>query len=367
MINAVVGKPGAGKSYEAVDLCRRAIEEQGRVVVTNLPLKLDHEFWQDAQEAGLLQWHKAEDHDTGRVHFAQYQDWVRAQAPENMRDGEKEGQKLGPLIVIDEIGTCFAAMEKDTLNDVRVLLSKHRHSLADYYFVVQSHTHMELEVKPLVESWVELSSMKKSGLPGYRWLVFSTWYGQREPLSQGVRRYDKRRFALYDSHALGAGSNYHSDETTTLYDRVPVYLKLPFLMLYVVLLASFYLVPAAYQQISGVVMGEHAKATSSQETPDEGEQSDTQPEAAQDDTTTGQADLLRPEAVNATSVLDYGIPPGIFNRLGAYRGASGTIMIFENGSMDMEELLSMGVRIARLSACDVVFLGDNWRYTLRCR
>ena len=223
MISVIVGKPGAGKSYESVRIALLAAH-QGRVVVTNLPLLLEHEDWQAVDEAGLLVHHPAEDPETRRVYFSALRDWTDAQSKENMRTGKNDVQ-LGPLILIDEVGTCFAAMTKEQLEEVRVLLSKHRHSLADYYLIVQSHTHLPMEVKPLVESWVELSSMKAGGLPGYHYQVYTTWYGNREALSQGMRRYDKRRFDLYDTHALGHGANYNSDESTTLYDRWPVYLK----------------------------------------------------------------------------------------------------------------------------------------------
>ncbi|MER0370175.1 zonular occludens toxin domain-containing protein, partial [Vibrio vulnificus] len=42
MINLIVGRPGGGKSYEAVVFHIIPAIQNGRKVVTNLPLNIDH-------------------------------------------------------------------------------------------------------------------------------------------------------------------------------------------------------------------------------------------------------------------------------------------------------------------------------------
>ena len=69
-IHALTGKPGAGKSYHGVQRVYDALE-QGRAVVTNLPLNEDYpEFKQALEEGHLIIKAKPNDYDappSGRV------------------------------------------------------------------------------------------------------------------------------------------------------------------------------------------------------------------------------------------------------------------------------------------------------------
>ena len=207
MITAVLGRPGAGKSYEAVRLVDEALDA-GRQVSTNLPLVGEH--WEVALEAGRLHLHDdVLDEDGWLSQPVHWEDLLS----EKYLTPQDEGPPLGQLVVLDEAARIWSTRRRakgpagQALQDaIDIVIATHRHSRVDFVLLGQTHHQLPETVKPQVEEWVELTGLRRHGVQGYRWRAYSTWWGPaREPLRSGFRRYDPERFSRYSSHALGSG------------------------------------------------------------------------------------------------------------------------------------------------------------------
>ena len=220
MITCILGKPGAGKSYEAVRLACKAIEG-GRHVLTNLPLH--GEWWADARERGMLHEHDDVRLADGWLSSGEHWDELLT---DKYKSGEGAGQK-GALIIIDEVVRVFSPTRlrgphedvgKQRLYAAKLqsscenTISTHRHARLDIVFLGQTYRQLPEWLRPQVEEWIELHSHKSSGMPGYSWRKYDSWYGMRTPLDQGVRRYDKEVFERYKSHALAEGVDEGDDQ-----------------------------------------------------------------------------------------------------------------------------------------------------------
>ena len=211
MITVLLGQPGAGKSYEAVRMACKAVEG-GRHVMTNLPLVGD--YW-DAYEGYV---HRYDDIENREGWLAKAEDWTELLEPKWLV-GEG-GEQKGALVIIDEVVRVFSPERmRGTSSDlgeqrkhvvlmqtsVENMISTHRHARLDVVFLGQVFRQLPEWLRGQVGEWIELRSHKLHGLPGYSWFQYDTWYGAREPLSSGARKYHKEIFGRYRSHALGGG------------------------------------------------------------------------------------------------------------------------------------------------------------------
>ena len=220
-IHAITGLPGAGKSYSAAQRIHEAVQA-GRVVITNLPLKLEHEDWQKALDLELLYplksaknvLHDTEDHE----HLGWWESWKHF--IDNMPDytREIEGNQVGPLFLVDEAAGTFHAMiaaakdrkserNKD-FSEIQDFFRTHRHHLCDITLLYQAHSQCDGATKALVERWHRFINTKElTGLPTWKMVTtpkgFSVSSGAN--LGEATGRYKKEIFALYNSHGEGAG------------------------------------------------------------------------------------------------------------------------------------------------------------------
>ena len=223
MITAILGRAGAGKSYESVRWVLRELE-RGRVVITTLPLRLDAERWKDylADERLVV---RAVRDDAGVCYGARAEHWTEWCDSRHQR---QVGDELtGPLVILDEAVYVFGGWDKNTEADrIREVIATHRHHLLDLVWVAQVHGQIPVDLKKQVEQWIELTSGKSVGVAGaYAWKVFTTWYGMREPVDSGFRRYDKKVYELYDSHALGGGAGASHGEKGAVFAKRPWWLQ----------------------------------------------------------------------------------------------------------------------------------------------
>ena len=133
----IQGKPGSGKSYEAVEIVQRAIKD-GRPVVTNLPLKQGK--WDEVGD--LLR-------QLGERAFTQLGDWaaaweigtrevVRERKGGWLRKAGEDNTTVGAVVVVDEAGVVFDSLQRGADKEIRKLLAVHRHSLMDVYLLIQT-------------------------------------------------------------------------------------------------------------------------------------------------------------------------------------------------------------------------------------
>lgn len=298
MIVGLLGKPGSGKSYEATRLALEAVRS-GRRVITNLPLKVagwnaaewalitvvpmwttaehenpEWEVWSRKYrlgglvgavrekkvrevEADLVAGQKEpERRITSELRWwSRGSDWTEAIQGEGNKE-EIDGKAVGPLLLVDEVGQAFDKASAADRIVIKAVLAEHRHSLADVYLIAQSHDRLPLPLKHICEEWIELAGLRGLGFRnGYNWNVYQKWYGARDSLRGGMRRYDKAVFERYESHALGTGSGTDGNEVSTEYRQRAWWLRMPVLMMVLGLGVVLYLVAANWALLQGLGSG----------------------------------------------------------------------------------------------------------------
>ena len=240
-IYAFTGKPRAGKSYRGVVKVLEAAE-QGREVVTDLPLTV----------GGWTQFENVRKVQAG--HFRGMDAWECIRDPELViMKGE---QPIGPLVVIDEAGQLFASLGTTEMTRVMEVLSEHGHSYADVIFLVQHHSRLPIEVKNLVDEWVECVSYRKAGFRRCHWTSYSRWYGVRAAIDSGWMKFEKRIFDLYDSHALGAGAGGTKGEVIGVTSVARFWMRWPVLMVAGAAAALVWVLATGWERVATMVSGE---------------------------------------------------------------------------------------------------------------
>ena len=220
-IHAIVGLPGAGKSYSAAQRCLDAVQS-GRVVITNLPLRLEHPAWQKAKEDDLLVslisaknvLHDTEDSE----HLGWWGSWSRF--IDNMSDYTRtiEGNNVGPLILVDEAAGTFFDMiaatkdrknpRKEDFSELQDFFRTHRHHLCDIILLYQSHSQTDGATKALIERWHRFINTKElTGFPTWKMVTTAKGFsaGSGANLAEATGKYRQEIFDLYNSHGEGAG------------------------------------------------------------------------------------------------------------------------------------------------------------------
>lgn len=270
MIIAKMGLPGAGKSYTAVLDVVEALK-QGRWVITNMPLKRDQ--FEDCERLVVLDFEElgsvtveeigalGVSVPAGEMPF-QSGVWFEQFVQDNFLARREDDKTVGPLFVIDEAGVVFQQIRWKEANGASILsfLRRHRHYRSDVFLLVQEHGQLPLEIKRLVQWWVELVDMRSFlGFGGWIARTFKSHYGSRVPLKVRTGRFRKEVFRLYGSHDLGAGvdGGEGSEEGVTGVTRG----WWRFGSIWVVLICIGVLawqVPNAWRQTAGRYMGEPA-------------------------------------------------------------------------------------------------------------
>lgn len=376
MIVAIQGKPGAGKSYESVEIVRRALE-QGRPVLTNLPLVAER--WAAyLPEAGNGLLRVIEGKDT----FSSALQWEPAWAVDPVdkdvfvdrgfwpwrRKEKVKTVKVGAVLVIDEAGNAFSAMSKSDAAEVQRMLAVHRHHLLDVYFLIQTHTVLPVEVKHLVDEWRELSTLKRVGVKGYVARTYHHWYGSaRSAVHQVTRRYKAEVFSTYDSHALGTGAGAEQDEETTGFRRLPIYFRPGFLMFYAGVVGAAIFIPLVWSGISGVTSLEGDEPAAFGSSIDSADSSDadgaTAPSAPAAAAPSAAGGPVEWTDVTGDPPANVALPPTSTPVLGVVGG----VVVWDDGTTrDRQELWTSGAVVVEVLGCTVVMEGLDWRSRWRC-
>lgn len=195
MIFGISGRPGGGKSYEAVKNHVIPILKEGRKVITNLPLNIEHikhTLGPEAAELVILvdgKFHNFGDKDrpfSKAKHFLQFEGWQN-----------DKGQ--GPAFFIDE---CHLAMpsgssEKELLE----FLSMHRHYVFDIYLISQDFRKIHRDILAMIE--INYRCIKKTALgrtDAYILKVCQGGYSNSEVVNTFEREYESWVFEFYKSH-----------------------------------------------------------------------------------------------------------------------------------------------------------------------
>ena len=196
MIHGISGKPGGGKSYEAV--VRHIIPvvtKDKRKVVTNLPLDIDRfcdvygDYCRDLIEVVDGQFHNygGERPFSKKDHFLQYEDWQN-----------EKGQKV--YFFIDE---CHLAMpSQGTEKELAEFFSMHRHYGFDIMLITQNFRKVNRDIKDMVVN--HYRAIKKSMMGQDDKYILKVHDGAVSSRASEVatheRTYEKKYFAFYQSH-----------------------------------------------------------------------------------------------------------------------------------------------------------------------
>lgn len=197
MINAITGRPRAGKSYESVIFHILPAACEGRLVVTNIPINKEAVAKFYSQEvADLIIVVKANFTDYGMVRpFAVPDDYTKY-------DWKNEkGQ--GPLFVVDE---AHLSIGRDAKKEILEYLSLHGHYGHDIIMVTQNPQKLHRDLKDMIE--VCHRCIKKSVFGDDTHYIKKTYHGvsgrNEDYVREEEREYKSQYFQFYQSHTQSA-------------------------------------------------------------------------------------------------------------------------------------------------------------------
>jgi zona occludens toxin len=211
-VTFLLGPPGAGKSYEAVVYQVLPALQQGRKVITNLPLNLEKFSLLDPAYSALIEVRKAtSDNLKPFSDVADYQDPWRH--PEH---------GYGPLYVIDE---CHIPMPRGgTGRDVEEWYSLHRHEGADLVLMTQSYGKVSKSICDLVQTVIVLRKNTALGSQkSYRREVRDGLTRANRIGKPAIRTYKKEYFSLYQSYTRGGKAEAGASDIRPIWKRWEFY------------------------------------------------------------------------------------------------------------------------------------------------
>ena len=184
MIYLLLGRPGSGKSYEAVVYHLLPALNSGRKVITNLPVIREVFEAINPDFSDLLHIR----HPKGR--------WLGSSV-EDYGDDWRDPDGKGPLYIIDE---CHKSLRRGkTSDEIEEWYAEHRHEGADVLLVTQFHSKLCRNICEHVDIVYRVTNNRALGhdksyirkvLNGIRGAV----------LSESIRTYDPNNYKLYRSH-----------------------------------------------------------------------------------------------------------------------------------------------------------------------
>lgn len=202
MINGIYGKPGGGKSYEAVVThIIPIVTKDKRKIVTNLPLNIDQfctvygEYCRELIDVVDGQFHNygGQRPFSKKDHYLQYSDW----------ENEK-GQKVA--FFIDE---CHLAMpQSGTEKELTEFFSMHRHYGFDIYLITQNFRKVNRDIKDMVQNGYRAIKQTFNGQDNKYILKVHDGCGNtnNSVIATHERHYEKKYFAFYQSHTKSKSS-----------------------------------------------------------------------------------------------------------------------------------------------------------------
>ena len=204
MINGLSGRPGSGKSYEAVIRHIMPALMKQRKVVTNIPLNVDwfcsvvgeHCRELIVQIEGGFHNYGGKRYFSDAEHFLRYQDW-------------RNEENQGVFFVVDECHLCMprasVADKVSTQQELKEYLSMHRHYGHDILLLSQNFRKVDRDVVDMIQNCY--FTVKKSFLGQDDKYICKVADGvSRNIVATHEREYEPKYFSAYQSHTKSAGS-----------------------------------------------------------------------------------------------------------------------------------------------------------------
>ncbi|GAB1110739.1 MAG: hypothetical protein SwBeaMacB_13860 [Shewanella algae] len=199
MINGLVGRPRAGKSYEAVMFHILPAAKEGRLVVTNIPVKLDavQRYYGDDVANSII---------VVEANYNEYGMIRPFSVPEDFTKHDWKNDKgQGPLFVVDE---AHLSLGLDAKKPVLEYLSLHGHYGHDILVLTQSPRKLHRDLKDMIE--VCWRCVKKSVFGDDTHYIKKTYHGvptrNEGYVHEEEREYQQQFFQFYQSHTQSSTS-----------------------------------------------------------------------------------------------------------------------------------------------------------------
>lgn len=211
-INGISGRPGSGKSYEAVIRQIMPALQAGRKVVTNIPLNVEWfctyigEHCRDliVQIDGGFHNYGGKRYFSDAEHFLRYQEW-------------RNDKNQGVLFVVDEchlsmrrlVATELKPEERQALlqqqKELKEYLSMHRHYGHDVILLTQNFRKVDRDIVDMIQTCYFTTKLSFLGKDDE--YVCKVADGvTRNIVTTHRREYDKKYFGAYQSHTKSEGS-----------------------------------------------------------------------------------------------------------------------------------------------------------------
>lgn len=197
MIALIAGRPKSGKSYEAVRYHIIPAIEQGRKVITNVPLDIEY----------FVKIYGAVCRDLIEVVAFNYSDFdADASAfpfsrPEDYQNSWRNEEGVGPLYVVDEAH--FSLPRGKTPDAVKKFYTMHGHYGVDIVLLTQNIRQIDMAILVLVDIVHRTIKNRSLGSQNtYTKKVFDGYRGAQ--VNESQRRYDDRFFPFYKAHTQSA-------------------------------------------------------------------------------------------------------------------------------------------------------------------
>ena len=188
MINLLIGPSGGGKSYEANVFHVLPALQQGRKVITNLPVNFDFYCALETRTRELLEVRTKALNGSGHP-FSTVDEFG-----DDWRHPEKG---YGALYVIDECHKMFPRV--GTPRSVAEWFAEHRHELCDVLLITQSYGKLDPDIRGNIQVLYKVKKATAFGEPNYYYRKVIDGIGGGE-LDVQKRTYEPKYFKLYNSH-----------------------------------------------------------------------------------------------------------------------------------------------------------------------
>lgn len=197
MINGLSGRPGAGKTYEAVVTHILPALKQGRKIVSNIPLNVDWFVGVLGEPVrDLIVLVNGDFHAYGtKRYFSKAEDFLKYDTWRN-----DSGQ--GVYFIVDECHLCMprGATDKQLLE----YLSMHRHYGHDIMLLTQNFRKVDPDVKDMVQNCYFCTKLSFLG-KDESYIVKVADGVTRNIITTHERRYDEKYYGAYQSHTKAQG------------------------------------------------------------------------------------------------------------------------------------------------------------------
>ncbi|MEH8020808.1 zonular occludens toxin domain-containing protein [Rheinheimera metallidurans] len=198
MINGLSGRPGAGKTYEAVVTHILPALKQGRKVVINIPLNVDWFVGVLGEEVrDLITLVDGGFHNYGQSrYFSKAKDFLQYDTWRN-----KENQ--GVYFFVDEAH--LAMPQGATDKELKEYMSMHRHYGHDIMLITQNFRKVDRDIKDMVQNCYYCTKLSFLGRDE-KYIVKVADGVSRNIITTHEREYDPKYYPAYQSHTKSTGS-----------------------------------------------------------------------------------------------------------------------------------------------------------------